>query len=455
MSQRERAFRRILLVAMFIGLVSAVRGQDIKEYQILGAGSTPVQAGSIISGWDAALWFTMTATGNIGRVTTTGSFSQVFLPTPNRLPGEIVTGLDGNFWVYLGSDNSIARVTSAGEVTEFPFPASGQNDGGLTVGPNGLIWVALNFENKVGYMTPNGNFTLFNVPTPNSGVSQIIAWGGAVWGTETNASKVFRVTTDGTFSEFPTQMPNAQPFGIAPSPDNAAVWFAMRAAHKIGKIPMSGPMVEYSIEDPQAEPWKIVAGPDDKLYFTDPGTNAIGEVTLDGVITETPTPTAGSGPEGIAVGPDNNIWFTESAVNQIGVFNVGANFRPCVPSPTVLCIDDKPGDKRFKITVTYQTSQGGGQAGDGKAIPLASLGVFQGGLFWFSSPQNPEILVKVLDACSISDRFWFFGSAGTNVSTDMSVIDTVLGLSYEYRSPDLHAFVPIQDTGRLFCRAFP
>ena len=55
-----------------------------------------------------------------------------------------------------------------------------------------------------------------------------------------------------------------------------------------------------------------------------------------------------------------------------------ASATSCVPSPTVLCVDDEPGDRRFRISVTFETVQGGGREGQGVAVQLASLGVTPG-----------------------------------------------------------------------------
>jgi hypothetical protein len=50
----------------------------------------------------------------------------------------------------------------------------------------------------------------------------------------------------------------------------------------------------------------------------------------------------------------------------------------CLPSDTVLCLDDQPGDNRFKATVSYHTAQGGGLAGNGQAVTLDGAGVRSG-----------------------------------------------------------------------------
>jgi hypothetical protein len=121
----------------------------------------------------------------------------------------------------------------------------------------------------------------------------------------------------------------------------------------------------------------------------------------------------------------------------------------CVASDTVMCIDDFPGDQRFEVTVHFHTSQGGGISGSGQEIPMAPLGVSHGGLFWFFSADNPEMLVKVIDGCAVNQRFWVFISAGTNVGFTVTVHDTAFGATATYNNQDLNAAPPIQDTSTL------
>ncbi|HVT61403.1 MAG TPA: S53 family peptidase [Thermoanaerobaculia bacterium] len=120
----------------------------------------------------------------------------------------------------------------------------------------------------------------------------------------------------------------------------------------------------------------------------------------------------------------------------------------CVPSASTLCIDRSPGDGRFAVSVGFNT---GSQSGSGTAIPLQSLGVGHGGLFWFFGVDNPEMLVKVLDACSFSQHFWFFFSAATNVGFTVTLTDTVTGLKKTYMNPQNTVAAPVQDTSALPC----
>jgi hypothetical protein len=124
---------------------------------------------------------------------------------------------------------------------------------------------------------------------------------------------------------------------------------------------------------------------------------------------------------------------------------------PALPSAffarnTTLSIDDQPGDKRYMVQVSYRTSQGGGLQGNGRAVALSSLGLTHGGAFWFFSPDNPEVLVKVLDGCAFNGAKWFFASAATNVGFTVTVTDTTTGAQKVYTNPDRTPALPIQDT---------
>lgn len=69
------------------------------------------------------------------------------------------------------------------------------------------------------------------------------------------------------------------------------------------------------------------------------------------------------------------------------------------------------------------------------------------GLFWFFTPDNLEVFVKVLDACSNPfNHYWVFASGLTNVQVSVHVNDTVSGQTRLYDNAAGTAFAPIQDT---------
>ncbi len=120
--------------------------------------------------------------------------------------------------------------------------------------------------------------------------------------------------------------------------------------------------------------------------------------------------------------------------------------KSCASDDTTLCIGE-----RFAIRVAYDTAEGGGLAGNGHAVPLASLGIGRGGLFWLFAPANPEMLVKVLDGCAVDNEFWVYYAAGTNVGLTVTVTDLQSGLAKVYRNADGTPAAPVQDTTAFAC----
>jgi hypothetical protein len=157
----------------------------------------------------------------------------------------------------------------------------------------------------------------------------------------------------------------------------------------------------------------------------------------------------GADPEdGCAAGNSEYDGAFSSTFPSIAQFLGTVQTGPCTPNATTLCVDDQPGDRRFKVQVSFQSPQ---LSGNGNAVPLSSLGVNSGGLFWFFGPNNPELLVKVLNGCGLNNRYWIFWSAGTDVALTLTVTDTVRGQSKTYTNPQGTAAKPVQDTSALPC----
>ena len=123
---------------------------------------------------------------------------------------------------------------------------------------------------------------------------------------------------------------------------------------------------------------------------------------------------------------------------------------PCVPSDTTLCIDDQPGDRRFEATMQFSNPS---QSGFAHAIQLASVGVTRGGMFWIGNPANPEMLIKILNACIpvFGNKFWVFYAATTNQGLVTTVRDTTTGAIWSRTNPQGTPADPVQDTGAFNC----
>lgn len=111
----------------------------------------------------------------------------------------------------------------------------------------------------------------------------------------------------------------------------------------------------------------------------------------------------------------------------------------CVAGATVLCLQNG----RFQLEVEWTTAVGG--TGPGQAVPLTS----ETGYFWFFSPNNVELVIKVLDGDAINGNWWVFYGALSDVEYDVKVTDTLTGAVKTYHNP-LATFGSVGDTA-----AFP
>lgn len=96
--------------------------------------------------------------------------------------------------------------------------------------------------------------------------------------------------------------------------------------------------------------------------------------------------------------------------------------------------------ERFHVTVEWRTPDG--TRGIGHPVPSTQ----QSGFFWFFSPSNLELMVKVLDACAISQRYWVFAAGMTDVEVTLTVEDRWSGDVKRYQRAGGSLFAPIADT---------
>lgn len=123
----------------------------------------------------------------------------------------------------------------------------------------------------------------------------------------------------------------------------------------------------------------------------------------------------------------HNSWPKSSMSNGF-LFLVGkSRLDPssCVPTSTSLCLNHG----RFRVEVAWSAN---GSSGAGTVVPGASA---DSGLFWFFSPENWELMVKVLDGCGVNQRYWVFAAATTNVHYVLTVTDTASGRVVRYENP--------------------
>ncbi|MCG8455505.1 MAG: hypothetical protein MI919_04420, partial [Holophagales bacterium] len=96
---------------------------------------------------------------------------------------------------------------------------------------------------------------------------------------------------------------------------------------------------------------------------------------------------------------------------------------------------------RFEVSATWQNLEG-----EVEPANIASSGSADSGLLWFLDPDNWEILVKVLDACAVNDRFWMFSAATTNLGYTLRVADSQTGRVRIYDNAPGEAAPSVNDT---------
>ncbi len=204
--------------------------------------------------------------------------------------------------------------TSATEsITEYSAPPSPYT---IVRGPDGAMWFA-NQGAKIGRVAMDGTVTQYPTPLTDANITGITSGpDGALWFTEYNKNLIGRITTSGTITREYTVSGN--PAGITSGPDGA-LWFVQRNSDNVGRMTTAGTVTAYySVPSSNPALREIVSGPDSALWFTEQGENHIGRITTSGSVTEYATSAASWN---LTVGPDNALWFTEPAL--AGVARVG------------------------------------------------------------------------------------------------------------------------------------
>lgn len=116
---------------------------------------------------------------------------------------------------------------------------------------------------------------------------------------------------------------------------------------------------------------------------------------------------------------------------------ISSSIRRCRPGPTALCLHDG----RFEVAVGWRDFDG--NTGAGHVVPAASI---DSGLFYFFTPENWEVLIKVLDGCPINGRYWVFFAATTNVELTVTVRDSATDRVNTYTNPLGQASDAVTDT---------
>jgi photosystem II stability/assembly factor-like uncharacterized protein len=102
----------------------------------------------------------------------------------------------------------------------------------------------------------------------------------------------------------------------------------------------------------------------------------------------------------------------------------------CVPAGDALCVLGS----RFQVQVAWQPPAGA--AGTPGPLPALTVPLSQeSGVFWFSSPESLELVVKVLDGRALGGHFWVFSTGLSSLAYTVTVTDTATGTKRRFQHP--------------------
>ncbi len=210
-------------------------------------------------------------------------------------------------------------------ITEYPMPTAPVCIPGticfisITAGPDGALWYTGSIGNNIGRVTTEGIFTEY--PSQGSGAPEIITQGpdGALWFSEIGGTNIGRITTSGTTTVFTVPYLGEFIQGLAAGPDGA-LWFSQNfkgpfsgatPVFDIARITTSGVVTQSQQYQSPNGAGAVAWGPDGALWF---GTaDSIGRMTTTGEFTYYPLPTANTSAGPIISGPDGAMWFIEAS----------------------------------------------------------------------------------------------------------------------------------------------
>ena len=120
---------------------------------------------------------------------------------------------------------------------------------------------------------------------------------------------------------------------------------------------------------------------------------------------------------------------------------------PCEDSPTTVCL----ANGRFRARARWRDFAG--RSGAAGVVRLTG----DSGFFWFFAPENPELLLKVVDACGLPgfENFWAYSTGLTNVEVELEIVDSWSGERRTVRTEMGQPFAPVFDSGSFrVCDAF-
>jgi hypothetical protein len=124
--------------------------------------------------------------------------------------------------------------------------------------------------------------------------------------------------------------------------------------------------------------------------------------------------------------------FTPNAAGQWELFtpNPVPLSSTCIPSATLACVQNN----RWGIQILVNG-----------APAFVATSNNESAVFWFYSPDDWEVVAKVINGCPNDNYWWFFGAGATGTPFSFNFIDYARNRGAAYSS----SYCPLEDTGQI------
>jgi hypothetical protein len=275
---------------------------------------------------------------------------------------------------------------------------------------------------------PNGNRFDFDTPT-RSVCNQGDAGGGVISAGALDALSSGAATRELFSGQGPTEDDRVKPdiMGVDDVSVSGAGGFATPFFGTSAAAPHIGGILALLL---QLKPSLLAGSPGD-----DP---AADRTTLSNALLSTATDL---GPPGVdnafGAGRADALAAADALVTTVG---------PCVEDAQTTCLVNG----RFEVKLNWQTASG---TGPGQVMSFGGQRAEsdESAFFWFFSPSNFELGLKILDACAVNQKFWVFISGLTNQGWTAHLRDSQTGVTRTYSNALNNLTKTTADTAALSC----
>jgi virginiamycin B lyase len=223
-----------------------------------------------------------------------------------------ITAGPGGTWFSEG--DRVVRVRANGSLDQFVLPGQNADAAWLTWPGGDVVWFSDRGTGRLGTVDGHGHVVEYQVPGTGASPNGQVVVDGIVWFTDPPTNRVGRLDpATGQFTMFSVPTPDSWPLGITAGPDGA-IWLTERQADKVARMTTGGTFTEWPLT-PGAFPNRIVVGSDGAIWFTELHAGQIGRITTAGVLSQTPVD---GGPVGITLGPDGDLYVALWTSQQLG-----------------------------------------------------------------------------------------------------------------------------------------